>query len=40
MMKEDMEKKKDKKMKTMHNQNMELKQYVKSGTLYLARKTW
>ena len=40
MMKEEMEKMKDKKMKTMYNQNLELKQYVKSGTLYSARKTW
>ena len=39
-MKEEMEKMKDKKMKTMYNQNLELKQYVKSGTLYSARKTW
>ena len=40
LMKEEMEKMKDKKMKTMYNQNLELKQYVKSGTLYSARKTW
>ena len=31
---------KDKKMKTMINQNLELNEYVKKGTLYSARKTW
>ena len=38
-MKEEMEKMK-KKMKTMFYQNLEIKEYVKSGTLFTARKTW
>ena len=39
-MKEEMQTMKEKKMKTMINQNLELKEYVKKGTLYTARKTW
>ena len=39
-MKEEMEKMKEKKMKTMYYQNLEIKEYVKSGTLFTARKTW
>ena len=39
LMKEEMERMKDKKMKTMFLQNLELKEYVKSGTLCTARKT-
>ena len=39
LMKEEMERMKDKKMKTLFLQNLELKEYVKSGTLYTARKT-
>ena len=39
-MKEEMQTMKEKKMKTMINQNLELKEYVKKGTLYSARKTW
>ena len=31
---------KEKKMRTMVNQNLEMKEYVKKGTLYSARKTW
>ena len=37
MMKEEM---KEKKMRTMYFQNLEMKEYVKKGTLYEARKTW
>ena len=40
IMKEEMEKMKEKKMKTMYYENLEMKEYVKSGTLYSARKTW
>ena len=40
MMKEEMEKMKEKKMKTMYLQNLEMKEYMKKGTLYEARKTW
>ena len=29
-----------KKMRTMYFQNLEMKEYVKKGTLYTARKTW
>ena len=39
-MKSDMERMKDKKMKTLYHQNLEMKDYVKAGTLYSARKTW
>ena len=39
-MKEEMQKMKEKKMRTMVNQNLEMKEYVKKGTLYSARKTW
>ena len=39
LMKEEMERMKDKKMKTMFLQNLELKEYVKIGTLYTSRKT-
>ena len=31
---------KEKKMRTMVNPNLEMKEYVKKGTLYKARKTW
>ena len=37
MMKEEM---KEKKMRTMYFHNLEMKEYVKKGTLYEARKTW
>ena len=40
MMKEEMGKMKEKKMKTMYLQNLEMKEYMKKGTLYEARKTW
>ena len=40
MMKADMERMKDRKMKTMYHQNLEMKDYVKTGTLYSARSTW
>ena len=39
-MKEEMKKMKETKMRTMVNQNLEMKEYVKKGTLYSARKTW
>ena len=39
-MKVEMEGKKEKKMKTMHNDNLEMKEYVKMGDLYTARTTW
>ena len=39
-MKEEMEKMKEKKMKTMYYEDLEMKEYVKSGTLYSARKAW
>ena len=39
-MKVEMEKMKDKKMKTMYNQNLEMTDYMKKGTLYSARRTW
>ena len=40
MMKEEMGKMKEEKMRTMYFQNLEMKEYVKKGTLYEARKTW
>ena len=40
MMKEEMEKMKEKKMKTMIKSDCKLKDYVKTGTLYSVRKTW
>ena len=40
IMKEEMGKMKEKKMRTMYFQNLEMKEYVKKGTLYTARKTW
>ena len=40
LMKAEMEKMKNKKMRTMFHQNLELKEYVKNGMLYSARKTW
>ena len=40
LMKADMERMKDKKMKTLYHQNLDMKDYVKTGTLYSARKTW
>ena len=39
-MKEEMQKMKEEKMRTMVNGNLDLKEYVKKGTLYSARKTW
>ena len=39
MMKEEMGKMKEEKMRTMYFQNLEMKDYVKKGTLYEARKT-
>ena len=39
-MKEQMEPMKDKKMRTMFYQNLDIKEYVKKGTLFSARKTW
>ena len=39
-MKEEMERMKDKKMRTMVSQNLDLKEYVKNGTLFSARRTW
>ena len=39
-MKEEMQKMKEKKMRTMVNGNLDLKEYVKKGTLYSAKKTW
>ena len=39
LMKEEIKRMKDKKMKTMFLQNLELKEYVKIGTLYTSRKT-
>ena len=40
LMKEEMEPMKEKKMRTMVYQNLELKDYVKKGTLFSTRKTW
>ena len=40
MMKEEMAKMKEKKMRKMYYEDLEMKEYVKSGTLYSARKTW
>ena len=40
MMKEEMAKMKEKKMRKMFYEDLEMKEYVKSGTLYSARKTW
>ena len=40
MMKEQMEPMKDKKLRMMLYQNLDLKEYVKKGTLFSARKTW
>ena len=39
-MKEEMERMKDKKVRMMVNQNLDLKEYVKNGTLFSARRTW
>ena len=39
-MKEAMEGKKDKKMRTMYNDNLDMKDYVRTGSLYTARATW
>ena len=39
LMKEEMERMKDKKMRTMVSQNLDLKEYVKNGTLFSARRT-
>ena len=38
--KEKMEEKKDKKMRTMYYDKLELKDYVRTGDLYTARVTW
>ena len=40
MMKEAMEGKKDKKMRMMYYDNLEMKDYVRTGSLYTARATW
>ena len=40
MMKEEMSRMKEKKMRTMFYQDLEMKEYVKTGTLYSTRKTW
>ena len=40
MMKEEMEGKKEKKMRIMYHDNLEMKDYVKYGDLYTARTTW
>ena len=40
LMKEAMEGKKDKKMRTMYHDNMDMKEYVSTGSLYTARTTW
>ena len=40
MMKIEMERMEDKKMRTMVHQNLDLKDYVRNGSLYSARKTW
>ena len=40
LMKEEMSNMKEKKMRTMFYQDLEMKEYVKSSTLYTARKTW
>ena len=39
-MKEAMEEKKVKKMRTMYYDKLELKDYVTTGDLYTARETW
>ena len=39
-MKKDMERMKDKKIKIMIKENCDIKDYVKSGNIYSARKTW
>ena len=36
----EMERMKDKKMRTMVHQNLDLKDYVRNGSLYSARKSW
>ena len=40
LMKEQMEGKKEKKMRIMYHDNMDMKDYVKHGNLYTARTTW
>ena len=40
MMKEEMEKMKEKKMWKIYCENLETKEYVKKGSLYSARRTW
>ena len=40
MMKIEMERMEDKKMRTMVHQNLDLKDYVRNGSLYSARETW
>ena len=40
MMKEEMGRMKEKKMRTMYYQNLEMKEYVKKGTLFSTRRTW
>ena len=39
-MKEEMGKMKEKYVRTMYFQNLEMEEYVKKGTLYEARTTW
>ena len=39
-MKRETEDKKEKEMRTMYHDNLELKDYVKTGDLYSARTTW
>ena len=39
-MKKEMERMEDKKMRTMVHQNLDLKDYVRNGSLFSARKTW
>ena len=40
IMKIEMERMEDKKMRTMVHQNLDLKDYVRNGSLFSARKTW
>ena len=40
MMKTEMGRMEDKKMRTMVHQNLDLKDYVRNGSLFSARKTW
>ena len=40
MVKKEMEGKKEKKMRIMYHDNLDMKEYVKTGSLYTARTTW